>query len=96
MSRDPKLWGADADEFRPERWLEGDERLPGTNRPPWCPFQFGPRTCLGMRMATCDMETVLMHLVLRFRFESAGHKPHWVTLTTLCSRNGFVLKAFKR
>ncbi len=96
MSRDPSVWGSDAQEFRPERWLEDNPKLPTTNRPPWCPFQFGPRTCLGIRMATCDLETLLIHLVTKLRFENTGHEPQFINRITLCSKNGIFVRAIKR
>ena len=74
IHRRPEYFGADAEQFRPERWLE-DSALPKTNRPPFVPFQFGPRTCLGMRMALVDMTAALFVLARRFRFESVGFKP---------------------
>ena len=41
MHRLPHLWGEDADEFRPERWVG---RKPGWE---YLPFNGGPRICLG-------------------------------------------------
>lgn len=64
MSRATKFWGPDALKFRPERWLTED--LPKTNRPPWAPFQYGPRVCLGMRAALCGLEASIMTFVNSF------------------------------
>ncbi|KAI4116582.1 MAG: hypothetical protein LQ345_003027 [Seirophora villosa] len=48
MHRQTALYGADANEFRPERWEGGSEL---SNKVGWgfMPFHGGPRTCLGMR-----------------------------------------------
>jgi cytochrome P450 len=75
IHRRKEYFGDDAEVFRPERWLEEGSTLPKTNKPPFVPFQFGPRTCLGMRMALVDMNVALFVLVRRFRFESVGFKP---------------------
>lgn len=56
---DPRVWGNDATEFRPERWLE--------ENPPqhaWIPFGGGSHRCLGSAFAQHEMATVL-HTVLR-------------------------------
>ncbi|KAL2068381.1 hypothetical protein VTL71DRAFT_16479, partial [Oculimacula yallundae] len=44
-----KLWGEDAHEFNPERWLVGDEKANGgaTDRLAYLPFGYGPRSCVG-------------------------------------------------
>lgn len=61
---DRRVWGDDADEFRPERWLEPD--------PPsrvYLPFGGGAHRCLGAQFAQTEMEvilrTVLGHVDLR-------------------------------
>ncbi|WP_406398634.1 cytochrome P450 [Streptomyces sp. NBC_00879] len=54
VQSDPRLWGADAKEFRPERWLEG---TPPQNA--WIPFGGGVRRCLGAMFAQIEVETVL-------------------------------------
>lgn len=39
----PALWGDDAHEFKPERWLTEQAEPEGK----WMPFLIGPRACLG-------------------------------------------------
>ena len=60
--RDPRWWGPDAGQFRPERWLTEDGRFddsrPGQPRLAYFPFGAGPRVCIGEAFAW--METVLV------------------------------------
>ncbi len=53
LGRHPDYWDLPL-EFRPERWIEegvlGKKPVPKTNTPPFIPFNYGPRTCLGMKM----------------------------------------------
>lgn len=50
LGRDPKVWGQDADEFRPERWFdsnnEGSKRY---TRAGGMAFLSGSRACIGNR-----------------------------------------------
>lgn len=49
LGRSTKIWGPDAKEFRPERWLDpetGELRRESQGR--WPVFHAGPRVCLGM------------------------------------------------
>ncbi|KDN35131.1 cytochrome P450, partial [Tilletiaria anomala UBC 951] len=49
LHRDPKVWGDDAEEFRPERMLDGKfEALPPNA---WKPFGNGKRACIGRGFA---------------------------------------------
>jgi Cytochrome P450 len=42
--RNPALWGPDADEFDPERWIQPERILKiGTNPTMFAPFSMGPR-----------------------------------------------------
>jgi cytochrome P450 len=51
---DPRNWGPDARQFRPERWLEGN--LP---QHAWMPFGGGVRRCIGAAFAQAEIENVL-------------------------------------
>eukprot|EP00930_Biecheleria_cincta_P043596 TRINITY_DN29920_c0_g1_i1.p1 TRINITY_DN29920_c0_g1~~TRINITY_DN29920_c0_g1_i1.p1 ORF type:complete len:520 (+),score=105.26 TRINITY_DN29920_c0_g1_i1:87-1646(+) len=68
MARDCDLWGVDAGEFRPERWLELQE--------PPSPYKFpvfnaGPRECLGKRLAYLEMKAVLAQVFTSVSLELA-------------------------
>ncbi|VDM68254.1 unnamed protein product, partial [Strongylus vulgaris] len=58
---DPEIWGKDANEFRPDRWLESSRPVAA-----WIPFGLGPRQCIGMRLAQLEEKLVLAHLLRRF------------------------------
>ncbi|KAH8652032.1 cytochrome P450 [Xylariales sp. PMI_506] len=81
--RNIKIFGSDADTFRPERWLTDDsERLAVMNRH-WMPFGLGTRTCLGRHISYLEISKLIPRLVKDFDFELAEHlKPatsHWET-----------------
>ncbi|XP_021825693.1 cytochrome P450 704C1-like isoform X2 [Prunus avium] len=70
MGRMPYIWGKDADDFRPERWLNNGIFQPES------PFKFvtfhaGPRICLGKDFAYRQMKIVAMALLCFFRFKLA-------------------------
>ncbi|CAJ0599878.1 unnamed protein product [Cylicocyclus nassatus] len=66
---DPEIWGDDANEFRPERWMD-------SNRPvaAWISFGLGPRQCIGMRLAYMEEKLVLAHLLKRYDILPAEDK----------------------
>ncbi|KAJ8709621.1 hypothetical protein PYW08_009625 [Mythimna loreyi] len=57
-------WGPDADQFRPERWLD-----PAT-LPPYATtdaaFSFGKRSCIGKTYAMTSMKILIAHIVRKF------------------------------
>ncbi|KAM5540781.1 hypothetical protein V8D89_005425 [Ganoderma adspersum] len=64
MQRDPKVWGEDADRFRPERMLDGKfEALPPNA---WQPFGFGMRGCIGRPFAWQEAQITLVTILQRF------------------------------
>ena len=76
LHRRRDLWGADADVFRPERWLAGEGadtgEGEGTKKPapaPWTfvPFSGGPRTCPGQQRALAECAYVVTRLLRTFR-----------------------------
>lgn len=67
MQRDPKVYGADADEFRPERMLdENFDRLP---KNAWKPFGNGMRGCIGRPFAWQEALLVVAILLQNFNFQ---------------------------
>lgn len=71
INRLPSLWGADAEECRPERWIEGPLAATGGAKSQHASLTFlhGPRSCIGQSFARLEMRCVLATLVMRFRFE---------------------------
>ena len=45
ICHDKKIWGEDADEWNPERWLQGNEKPELNNA--WVVFSKGTRACVG-------------------------------------------------
>ncbi|KAJ7464337.1 cytochrome P450 monooxygenase pc-1 [Mycena latifolia] len=67
MHRRKDLWGPDAEEFSPERFL--DERLKKyllNNAFQFLPFNAGPRICLGQQFAYNEMSFMLIRLLQSF------------------------------
>ena len=60
MHRRKDIWGADADEFEPDRWTN---RKAGWE---YLPFNGGPRICIGQQFALTEAGYVLVRLLQRF------------------------------
>jgi cytochrome P450 len=58
--RMPEYWGDDAEQFRPERWLER-EPLPFT----FIPFGGAYRKCIGFALALTEVQVVVVRLLQR-------------------------------
>ncbi|KAK1231185.1 hypothetical protein PQX77_005711 [Marasmius sp. AFHP31] len=68
MHRRKDLWGPDADNFDPDRFL--DSRLKKYLSPKpfiFLPFNAGPRICLGQQFAYNEMSLMLIRLLQNFR-----------------------------
>lgn len=66
LHRDPKVYGPDADEFKPERMLdENFEKLP---KNAWKPFGNGMRGCIGRPFAWQEAQLVVAILLQNFNF----------------------------
>ncbi|GMR44923.1 hypothetical protein PMAYCL1PPCAC_15118, partial [Pristionchus mayeri] len=60
---DESIWGEDADEFKPERWLDADRRVPAHA---YLAFGIGPRICIGMKLAMMEEKIALAHILRKF------------------------------
>lgn len=63
IQRDPAIWGADAEEFNPDRFLSAE--YVARTRMFWCGFSFGPRNCIGQRFALLEIKAFIAQLVKR-------------------------------
>ncbi|KAL6651238.1 hypothetical protein ACP70R_010163 [Stipagrostis hirtigluma subsp. patula] len=81
MGRMKFLWGDDAEEFRPERWLDDDGVFVPESPFKFTAFQAGPRICLGKEFAYRQMKIFAAVLLYLFRFEmwdvnaTVGYRP---------------------
>ncbi|KAL4902783.1 hypothetical protein BDW74DRAFT_157565 [Aspergillus multicolor] len=70
-NHDHTLWGADADEFNPERWMgEGRARSGGaTSNYAMLTFGAGPRSCIGVHFARATLGCLVAAVVATFEIE---------------------------
>ena len=60
MNRSTAIWGEDAEQFRPERWLEN------TSNVPLLTFSKGPRNCIGEGFARKEFAALVGAMLARF------------------------------
>ncbi|XP_009776442.1 cytochrome P450 704C1-like [Nicotiana tabacum] len=97
MGRMPYIWGNDAEDFRPERWLKDGIFQPES------PFKFiafhaGPRICLGKDFAYRQMKilaTALLHF-FRFKLSDDTKEVTYRTMFTLHINEGLPVHAVPR
>jgi cytochrome P450 len=78
MARMPFVWGEDAAQFKPERWLEPETgRLRCVSPFKFSAFNAGPRTCVGKNLAMLEMKLLVVGLLRRFHI--AVDQPEHVT-----------------
>lgn len=75
VHRDPRFWGEDADEFKPERFAEGVLKAT-KGQAVFFPFAWGPRICIGYNMALLQIKLVLADLLRHFSFEVSPNYVH--------------------
>ncbi|KAG4267572.1 hypothetical protein FPRO04_12774 [Fusarium proliferatum] len=81
MSHDAKSF-PEPDEFRPERWLEGQT---GNNKEASRPFSIGPRACLGVNLAYLEASLILATMAYSFDWELVDKSLHWFEEVELMS-----------
>ncbi|KAG7376656.1 hypothetical protein PHYBOEH_001366 [Phytophthora boehmeriae] len=66
-ARLPSVWGPDAADYKPERWIDQHTGKITTMMPyQFVSFSTGPRQCIGTRLAMVEMMTVLAVIFSRF------------------------------
>ncbi|CAH0491034.1 unnamed protein product [Peronospora farinosa] len=67
MGRMPTVWGPDANEFKPERWLDPNmSKIKVVSPFKFTAFLGGPRNCLGMKFALTEVKIAMAKLLSQF------------------------------
>ncbi|KAH6986514.1 cytochrome P450 [Ilyonectria sp. MPI-CAGE-AT-0026] len=98
INRSPDIWGPDAAEFRPERWITPDGK-PNQNGGASSNYDFltflhGPRSCIGQNFAKAEMRCLLAAMVRSFSWSLAMDDALVVPrgVITIKPENGMYLK----
>ncbi|KAF9437246.1 hypothetical protein BGZ76_001484 [Entomortierella beljakovae] len=94
MGRQTSIWGSDAMEFNPDRWLTNDK--PHSSK--FNAFHHGPRTCLGQQFATIEAISIVSMLFQKFTFElvNPDTEPAYLPSLTLPVENGLLIRVKHR
>ncbi|KIK57951.1 hypothetical protein GYMLUDRAFT_45751 [Collybiopsis luxurians FD-317 M1] len=91
MNRSKALWGEDARDFKPERWItpggvpSAVSAIPGV----WgnmLSFLGGPHACIGYRFALVEVKALLFVLVRAFEFDLAVPEEDVIAKTSIVQR----------
>lgn len=93
INHSDKVWGTDADEFDPKRWLSKGEPSPYK----FPTFNAGPRTCPGKSLAVMELKMSLAYLLCKFDFEDiAGHTGDYQWTLVMAMKGGFPVNVTQR
>ncbi|RVX69338.1 hypothetical protein B0A52_06933 [Exophiala mesophila] len=74
---DKNIFGPDADQFRPERWIDASpDQLKLMDRS-FLAFGYGARTCIGKNISILEMGKFIPQIFRQFDMEWASPKPEW-------------------
>ena len=93
----PANWPESPSEWKPERWLKGESNAGSTSTYAYIPFGFGPRRCLGEKLALAEARLVTASLVLHFHISLIpGYKVDIQQAGTMKTSQGVGVKLKER
>ncbi|KAI9318806.1 cytochrome P450 [Dichotomocladium elegans] len=97
QGRSQDVWGSDAKEFRPERWITSDGDLRRESQGQWPAFHAGPRVCLGQHLATLEALVAIIFLLKKYKFSLvSGQDITYQISLTLPMKHGMMVNVEKR
>ncbi|KAK4425581.1 cytochrome [Sesamum alatum] len=82
LHRNPKIWGDDALEFKPERFAEGVLKA-ANGHAAFIPFGWGLRTCIGANLSTIEAKVFTALFLRHFSFELSPTYAHTPSVSIL-------------
>ncbi|OAG25518.1 cytochrome P450 [Alternaria alternata] len=92
---DETVFGKDAREFRPERWLESEERFRLMEKS-MLVFGAGTRTCIGRHLSNAEMYKLIPHILRHFTVEMAHDGPWKTHNATFLLQSNVICKVKRR
>ncbi|XDG03462.1 hypothetical protein ABKA04_003077 [Annulohypoxylon sp. FPYF3050] len=77
VNRDKRIFGEDAHEFRPERWVESDPKDVARMRSNMFTFGAGARNCIGKNLAMMQLTKIIVELYRNFDINLANADKEW-------------------
>ncbi|OQV05155.1 hypothetical protein CLAIMM_09940 [Cladophialophora immunda] len=79
LHSDKRVFGPDADLYRPERWIESSEEQLKVMERSFLAFGHGVRTCIGKNISILEMGKFVPQILRHLDVQWAGDKPEWDT-----------------
>ncbi|KAF1818617.1 putative P450 monooxygenase [Dissoconium aciculare CBS 342.82] len=92
---DPSIFGKDAAQFRPERWLDGDEEQLKVMERSLLTFGYGARTCIGKNISIMEMGKFVTQILRQFDVEFVNPEKPWSTNAAWFWRQSGMLVTFR-
>ncbi|KZT10043.1 cytochrome P450 [Laetiporus sulphureus 93-53] len=68
VHRSEAVWGENAHQFCPERWIEPDSARKKQMMDAFAPFSIGPRACIGRNLALMQLHIIVATIFHRYHF----------------------------
>ncbi|KFK30508.1 hypothetical protein AALP_AA7G271100 [Arabis alpina] len=97
LGRMKSVWGEDALEFKPERWISETGKSVHEPSYKFLSFNAGPRTCLGKEVAMMQMKTVAVKIIQNYEMKIVeGQKIEPAPSVILHTKHGLKVTVTKR
>ncbi|CAH8313161.1 unnamed protein product [Eruca vesicaria subsp. sativa] len=97
LGRMRSIWGEDALDFKPERWILENGGLKREPSSKFLVFNAGPRTCLGKHLALLQMKMIAVEIIQNYDFKVVeGHKIEPVPSVILRMKHGLKVTVSKK
>mmetsp|Transcript_37820 Transcript_37820/g.92056 ORF Transcript_37820/g.92056 Transcript_37820/m.92056 type:complete len:222 (+) Transcript_37820:1138-1803(+) len=101
INHSEQVWGQNADNFDPTRWLKHDGSSSYSSLEPsptrFPTFGLGPRICPGRNLALLELKMTVAFLCCNFDFvDEAGHDGDYLWTIVMSMKDGFPVRVTKR
>ncbi|KAG7378407.1 hypothetical protein PHYPSEUDO_010132 [Phytophthora pseudosyringae] len=97
LGRMPHVWGSDAEEFKPERWIDATTgKLIAVSPFKFTLFNAGPRSCLGTKLAMMEVMITAASVLSKYHLSAVpGQNITYRIGLSLAMKNGFKVEVGK-